>query len=368
MYKRLIGISLLLLLFATGCANASQHPEWQRGITIVPRWDTDYSSETFRQSVLQARAANANQIALQIIYWQSTLSDSEILAGGNTPTDESLADAVNFIHSQGMQATLKMQVLVANLRWSAEINPSDRDTWFRNYRQILLHYGTLAERLGVEQMVLGSELTTLTSDRINPDNTPRWRNLIASVRQVFNGKLTYSANWGPGSFSNEKGQIMFWDDLDYLGVSGYYELRGDDSVKNMLKNWKKWEEKDLRPFQKRWNKPILFTEVGYKSVKNAHHEPWNWENWGSYDPKLQANAYDALFRFWSERDYAAGVLMWDWNSDPQAGGEGDLDYTPKNKQAYSVLSFWFGRIGSESQSAAAGGGSAANTGSTWSRN
>lgn len=353
MLSRLLWIVLIFLAISDqGCAgNAFAQTEWQRGITIVPRWDTDFSSDTFRQSVLQARAANANQITLQIIHWQAHLEDSEILAGGNTPTDQSLIEAVQFIHSQGMQASFKLQVLVANLRWSAEINPTDRDAWFANYKRILLHYSELAQRIGVEQMVMGSELTTVTSHTINPDNTRRWRDLIAGVRGVFNGKLTYSANWGPGSFSNEKGQIMFWDELDYLGVSGYYEMRGDSSVKNMLKHWKKWEEKDLRPFQKRWNKPVLFTEVGYKSVRNAHHEPWNWQNWGSYDPQLQANAYEALLKFWSERPYSAGVLLWDWNSDPEAGGEGDLDYTPKNKQAYGVLTHWFGKIGSQSESA-----------------
>jgi hypothetical protein len=342
--------AVLLLLFFT-CASflqASDASAWQRGVTIVPRWETDLSSDSFRQSVLQARNAKANHVTLQIIYWQPTLTDSEFLAGGATPTDQSLLDAVNFIHAQGMQASFKMQILTANLRWSAEIDAKNRDQWFANYTGLLVHYAKLAQKAGVEQMVLGSELTTMTSESLHPDNTRRWRDMIAAVRGVYSGKLTYSANWGPGKFSNEKGQIQFWDALDYLGVSGYYELKGERKVKKLVKNWEKWEKEDLRPFQEKWQKPVLFTEVGYKSVKDGTEHPWKWDNWTDYDPELQANAYEALFAFWSKQPYIVGVQLWEWGSDPAEGGEGDKDYTPKNKQAYNVLSEWFGKIATKS--------------------
>src|SRR4051812_16641853 len=125
-------IRLFFLIFICSCAysRAADPPLWQRGVTIVPRWEADLSSETFRQSVVQARAANANYVTFQIIYWQPTLTDSEFLAGGATPTDESLLEAARFVHSQGMHAAFKMQILLANLRWSAEINPTNRDQWF----------------------------------------------------------------------------------------------------------------------------------------------------------------------------------------------------------------------------------------------
>ena len=337
-------VLLFCLLASLSALGGNDSTQWQRGVTIVPRWETDLSSNTFRESVMQARAANANYVTFQIIYWQPTLTDSDFLAGGATPTDESLLDAVKFVHTQGMHAAFKIQILVANLRWSAEINPTNRDRWFANYSGLLEHYAKLAEQAGVEQMILGSELTTLTSASLNPDNTPRWRQMIASVRGVYSGALTYSANWGPGKFSNEKSQIQFWDALDYLGVSGYYELRGERKVKKLVKNWEKWEKEDLRPFQQKWNKPVLFTEVGYKSVRDGTEHPWKWDNWTDYDPELQANAYDALFAFWNKRPYVIGVQLWEWGSDPAEGGDGDKDYTPKNKQAYKVLSSWFGKI------------------------
>lgn len=353
-------IPAVLLFFVFTCSpfiGAGDSSAWQRGVTIVPRWETDLSSESFRQSVLQARAANANYVTLQIIYWQPTLTDSEFLAGGSTPTDQSLLEAVKYVHSQRMHAAFKMQILVANLRWSAEINPTNRDQWFANYSGLLVHYAKLAQQAGVEQMILGSELTNLTSASLNPDNTRRWREMVSAVRGVYSGALTYSANWGPGKFSNEKGQIQFWDALDYLGVSGYYELKGERKVKKLVKNWEKWEKGDLLPFQEKWQKPILFTEVGYKSVRDSTEHPWKWDNWSDYDPELQANAYDALFAFWSKQPYVIGVQMWEWGSDPLEGGEGDKDYTPKNKQAYKILSSWFSKIANKSGEQAKASGS-----------
>jgi hypothetical protein len=39
----------------------------------------------------------------------------------------------------------------------------------------------------------------------------RWRKIIAAVRAVYHGKVTYGANW------NEYAEVKFWT-LDYIGV------------------------------------------------------------------------------------------------------------------------------------------------------
>ena len=46
----------------------------------------------------------------------------------------------------------------------------------------------------------------------------RWLKIIAAVRAVYYGKLTYGANW------NEYDTVKFWDALDYLGVLAYFPL------------------------------------------------------------------------------------------------------------------------------------------------
>ena len=46
----------------------------------------------------------------------------------------------------------------------------------------------------------------------------RWRQIIAAIRQVYHGKLTYGGNWD--SFN----EVTFWDALDYIGVLAYFPL------------------------------------------------------------------------------------------------------------------------------------------------
>ncbi len=46
----------------------------------------------------------------------------------------------------------------------------------------------------------------------------RWRQIIAAIRQVYHGKLTYGGNWD--SFQ----EVTFWDALDYIGVLAYFPL------------------------------------------------------------------------------------------------------------------------------------------------
>src|SRR3989442_847466 len=59
---------------------------------------------------------------------------------------------------------------------------------------------------------LGSELSW------SQGRGERWRALIAKVRRAFPGELTYSANW------DDYENVGFWDALDLVGLSGYYEL------------------------------------------------------------------------------------------------------------------------------------------------
>ena len=43
--------------------------------------------------------------------------------------------------------------------------------------------------------------------------------MIAGVRQRFDGKLTYGANWGGSDAIEEWTHVPFWDALDYIGIA-----------------------------------------------------------------------------------------------------------------------------------------------------
>jgi hypothetical protein len=93
----------------------------------------------------------------------------------------------------------------------------DWSAWFASYERFILHYARLAEANGFEAFAVGTELGGTTS------RTADWKRLIARVREVYPGKLTYCANW-----NGEPEAVGFWRDLDFIGIQAYYPLAGTD--------------------------------------------------------------------------------------------------------------------------------------------
>jgi len=342
-YYAIIVISILIVSEFHASPASAAIGSWQKGISIQPRSNTDYASGTFQQSMANAVADHVNYVALVIPYYQSNIYSTDIGPGWNTPTDASLISGIQYIHSLGMKVNLKIHVESYDQQWRANINPSDRNAWFGTYGAILNKYATMGAQNGVEEITVGTELINMSANDANPTNTQNWNNLIGSVRSIFHGSLTYGANWGGPGWTDEKNRITFWSSLDYIGISAYFPLSTGTKTADAYKAiWDGINTGDIANLQRRWNKPILFTEVGYRSMDWAQYEPFNFSAGGSYDPTNQAALYEALFSYWNSYDYMQGVMLWDWSSDPNAGGNGDTNYTPQHKQAETVMATWFG--------------------------
>ncbi|MEX0869985.1 MAG: hypothetical protein WDZ39_00975 [Candidatus Spechtbacterales bacterium] len=324
---------------------------WQKAVSVVPEHAEDFSTPEFRQSMNNLSATGANHVSLIIPYYQSNRWSTDVQRGGDTPTDESLISAINYIHSLGMSVTLKPHMETFTREWRAYISPDDRDAWFAAYGDMLNHYAELGEQHGVEQMIIGSELISMAADNEHPTNTQNWINLIQNVRNRFSGNITYSANWGPSGFVDEKNDIAFWSELDSIGIAAYFTLGWDWNnyeVETLKARWDEWNNSHIKPLQQQYNKPVLFTELGYRSLDGAHTDPWDSGRAGGYNGAVQANAYDALFSYWDEQNFMVGVHLWNWRTDPNAGGEGNTRYTPQNKPAQDVMTRWFRNIGEPS--------------------
>src|SRR5258708_7942117 len=111
--------------------------DWQKGVTIIPHGTEDFASESFKQSIQEAKAAGANYAALVVPYYQSNDYSTDVARGWNTPSDSSLAAGIDYIHAQGMHVLLKMHDDTYSGDWRAFINPGDRDGWFRSYGNAL---------------------------------------------------------------------------------------------------------------------------------------------------------------------------------------------------------------------------------------
>ena len=246
----------------------------------------------------------------------------------------------------GIHTLLKPHIWLRNRRdgkWRSEIrmdNEEDWQIWFDNYSKFILHYAELAEKLGIGVFCIGTELRATVRER-----EKNWRRIIADIRKVYHGKLTYAANW-----YKEFEEVKFWDELDFIGIQGYFPLskKKYPTVEMLKKGWLSHKKKILKIAQK-FNKSIVFTEIGYKSTPDSSIEPWTWLNRrtrlnGEVDLQSQANCYEAFFQtFWQE-DWFEGVYFWKWfPNHHRAGGPSNRDFTPQNKPAEQILSDWFAK-------------------------
>lgn len=153
--------------------------------------------------------------------WCGSRADPQIrlndgLRGLWGESDEGLASTARFARALGIRTLLKPHLWLRGGEWVGEIemrSEEDWRTWFRSYEAFILHYARLAEREGMEGLAVGSELPKASR------RTSDWRRVIARVREVYRGPLTYCANW------HEAEGVAFWEALDYVGVQAYYPLR-----------------------------------------------------------------------------------------------------------------------------------------------
>ena len=250
--------------------------------------------------------------------------------------------SINATHSKGLHVQLKPHIWISN-GWRSNINlNSDEEwnTWFNSYKNYILHYARMAEDTGVELFCIGTELKT--SIKQQPE---AWKNLITEVRSIYSGKLTYAANW-----HDEYEYIDFWPLLDYIGIQAYFPLTENKSpdLETIEKGWAKHIIK-LEELHKTYKKPILFTEVGYRSDVSATIKPWEWDSALSVLHKKKSDqtqqlAFEALFRQLWHKEWFAGLYVWEWDHrSTEAGAANNLNFSPRFKPAENVIAKWFGK-------------------------
>ncbi len=283
-----------------------------------------------RDSLSEIRDLGAGAISIPIPWTVRDERSTEIRRRGDmTPGDDVLRLAIREAHRLGMSVLLMPLVFVeetARGEWRGTIAPADWDAWFSSYGAMMLHYARIAEEEDAEILSVGSELCSSEA------RGREWRDLIARIRDVYSGSLTYSANW------DHREGIAFLGDLDYLGMNAYFELSSDPDpgVEDLVEAWRPILD-EVRAWQEEAGKPLLLTEAGYPSRRGLARDPWDYTAGGDPDPEGQAEAYRALLRAWAGFPGLAGVYFYVWWGE---GGPDDTGYTPRGKPAEAVIREW----------------------------
>ena len=254
---------------------------------------------------------------------------------------EGIRHTIKYAKKLGLNVMLKPQVWMPG-SWVGDfnlLNETEWKKWEQEYRDFVLPLAEIAAQFEVPLFCIGTEYKYAVRER------PKfWRNLITEIREFYCGELTYAANWD--NFE----QVAIWNDLDYIGVDSYFPLIPDKTpeVKDLIRAWKEPLAK-VETIQKKFNKPVLFTEYGYLCVDGTGWR--HWENEAnirqlSMNNIAQKNAFEALYRTFWERDWFAGGFIWKWFLDPYHSDEPpNKGYDPQGKPVEKTIREWYTKTG-----------------------
>jgi hypothetical protein len=324
---------LLFLSFAV----PSAHAAWQRGANFNTYTPGAYGTAGADASLARLQSDGNDSVAIVTTWYQSkTTSNSIAPDPTRSPTDASVVHAMERARALGLKVTLKPHVNVNDGTWRGLIMPTDGAAWWASYRAMINHYANLAKQGGATMLVVGTEMKSMTLA------TARWQTVIADARARFSGKLTYAANY------DEFQQIGFWSSLDYVGVDAYFALTNvvGDTVATLKSRWTTWGwEKALADVSAAAGKPVLFTEIGYRSTADTALHPGMWGTPDSVDLAGQAKAYEAFYQAFENETWFAGAFWWNWPAQIGPSPGWDNDYPPIGKPAEDIMKSWNARLG-----------------------
>lgn len=282
----------------------------------------------------------ANYVSLMPFGYLDSIEDSKVRFDTSWQwkgeTTAGIEAMIPLFQAVNIQVMLKPQIWISKGVYTGKINPPNEHDWQElksSYRDFILHFAQLAEKFQLPLYCIGTELSSMVKK-----DPQFWRDLIQAVRKVYRGKLVYAENW------DQYEVVTFWDALDYIGVNAYFPLKGPlpATLDSIDKRWST-ASSSMAQLSQQMDRPILFTEMGYRSIPDPLSRPWDYRTAAShYDPQMQAMAMEALLRHFMPKKWWKGGFVWKWfPNHEKAGGEMHTGFSPQNKLAEDVLRRYF---------------------------
>ncbi len=329
--------------------------EFQRGVNFahIHRRGHGYGSSIAAAELDSLKQLGIRWVAIMPFGYQRSSTDDQVTGfPGNagrteffkrtdpTLTDSNLTSEISQAHAIGVRVTLKPDIWSSDFwrgkEWHGSIrqtSAADHARWWNSYRLFIMHYAHIAEEEHADQYCIGTELVQMTGSY--PDE---WRSLVADVRRVYHGPLTYAAHW-----EHEFERITFWDVLDYIGITAYFPLDAPDSagIEQLVAAWQPARQR-IQLVASHYHRPVLFLEAGYPATVGSFRHPWEYKE-KQVSEVSQARAYEALFRAFADAPWWKGVYFWKTFTDPHMSYEhGDgPSFSFRGRLAETVVRRWF---------------------------
>lgn len=317
-----------------------------QGFGVQSDWNGELTTDAARDALADVAGTNANAIAIVPRIFTEDVTSNQVFAHpGKTESMDNLTQAIEQAHALGLSVMLKPLLTPLDGAGQMALSPTDAEAFFESYEAHILEFARLAQETGVETLSIGNEMSSLSGEQYRD----HWIGIIDAVREVYDGTITYAAA------TDEAYQVSFWDAVDQIGVNAYPPLTTelDPTVDEMVAAWHSVSANDywaavmdhqspvdfFHSLSVEHDKPVLFTEVGYRSLDGTNIRPGGWNVTSAQDVQEQHDAFDAFFKVWSgEGSWFRGANIWEWDPDNTYSTTG---YSPMDKPAEELISGWF---------------------------
>lgn len=311
-------------------------PVFLRGVSLamLNRVDGGYHAPSVDAALDRLAGLGADAVALMPFAYQPDPRRPEMAFLNRHPaseTDAGLIHAARRARAAGFRVLWKPHLWISFDSWPGEVEMSSEEDWrlwWSSYRRYVLHHALLAAWTGADVFCIGVELDRTLG------REAEWRALIAGVRQLYPGPLTYAANWYGGAE-----RVGFWDALDLAGVDAYFPLSAAPGAGgDELAAGARAVRDRLAAVAAAAGRPLLLTEVGFAARRAAWVEPHG--EGGDYSEADQAAAYRALLDALGRPRWLAGLFVWKAFSAPR-GRSDRPDFRFLDRRAESEIRRYF---------------------------
>lgn len=288
-----------------GPASATRLP--YRGMTVsCPIYGQIWGTDRFSESLETLKELGVEWVA---IHPYAGVRRNGYVRFTPARETEYLAGAVERARKAGIALFWKPHLAYwGSFEWRGTIDFKSEDAKARfaeTYRAFILDQARFAAEAKAPLFAVGVELELLVGYEAY------WRKLIAEVRGVYPGRVTYAANF------DGLDRVPFWDAVDLVGVQAYFPLSvpSGEGLPSRLDLRKAWAGPltYLEGLSERTGRKILFTEIGYPEARHALTEPWKPKGFmDRATPELRAHLIDFALSELEALPYFAGMFWWKW--------------------------------------------------------
>ena len=309
---------------------------FMRGMVVsCPTWGPIWGSPLMAESLAELRRLGVDSIAIHP--YAGVRRDGTIRM---TPAESTgfLERAVELTREAGMKLFWKPHLAYwGSFEWRGDVAfGDDQAAWrrfFDGYREFIVDQARFAERARAELFAIGVETDATTFKE------REWRRIVAAVREVYNGRITYAANW------DSLGKVGFWDAVDVIGVHGYFPLAEADSpdAETLRRGWEEPLARLRALAESQGGKPVVFAEIGYNRSPDAARRPWEYEiRDGAEVRELRRRLIEVALDRLEAEPAVTGLFWWKWIP---GDNRFDRDFSMRDPEAIEALARHWSRAG-----------------------